>query len=77
MYKFNNKSLARYRQKKNHLKPRRGLHLYALQSHQTLSVIAPVFLKSSLELVCEIRRVPIFVRVFFILSIRNLHLQIK
>ena len=59
------------------LKPRRGLHLYALLSHQTLSVIAPIFLKSSLELVCEIRRVPIFVRVFFILSIRNLHLQIK
>ena len=58
-------------------KPRRGLHLYALLSHQTLSVIAPIFLKSSLELVCEILRVPIFVRVFFILSIRNLDLQIK
>ena len=59
------------------LKPRRGLHLYALLRHQTLSVIAPIFLKSSLELVCEIHRVPIFVRVFFILSIRNLDLQIK
>ena len=79
MYKFNDKSLARYRykQKANPLKPRRGLHLYALLSHQTLSLIAPIFLKSSLELVCEILRVPIFVRVFFILSIRNLDLQIK
>ena len=63
--------------KANPLKPRRGLHLYVLLSHQTLSVIAPVFPKSSLELVCEILRVPIFVRVFFILSIRNLDLQIK
>ena len=63
--------------KANPLKPRRGLHLYALLSHQTLSEIAPIFLKSSLELVCEILRVPIFVRVFFILSIRNLDLQIK
>ena len=53
----------------------------------TLSVIAPIFLKSgfvklpdgmsrwSFELVCEILRVPIFVRVFFILSIRNSDLQ--
>ena len=63
--------------------------LYALLSHQTLSVIAPIFLKSlsvklpdgmsqrSFKLVCEILRVPIFVRVSFILSIRNLDLQIK
>ena len=73
--------------KANPLKPRRGLHLYALLSHQTLSVIAPIFLKSlfvklpngmsrwSFKLVCEILRVSIFVRVFFILSIRNLDLQ--
>ena len=64
-----------------------GLHLYALLSHQNLSVIAPIFLKSlsvklpdgmsrrSFQLVCEILRVHIFVRVFFILSIRNLDLQ--
>ena len=47
-YKFNDKSLARYKykQKQTPLKPRRGLHLYALFSHQTLSVIAPIFLKS-------------------------------
>ena len=69
------------------MKPRPGLHLYALLSHQTLSVIAPIFLKSvfvklpdgmsrwSFELVCEILKVSIFVRVFFILSIRNLDLQ--
>ena len=69
------------------MKPRPGLQLYALLSHQTLSVIAPIFLKSvfvklpdgmsrwSFELACEIRRVPIFVRVFFILNIRNLDLQ--
>ena len=36
-----------------------------------------IFLKSSLELVCEILRVPTFDRVFFILSIRNVDLQIK
>ena len=72
--------------KANPLKPRPGLHLYALLSHQTLSlsVIAPIFLKSlsvklpdgmsrrSFKLVSEILRVPIFVRVFFIPSIRNL-----
>ena len=59
--------------KANPLKPRRGLHLYALLSHQTLSVTAPIFLKSlsvklpdrmsrrSFKLVCEILRVPLFV----------------
>ena len=69
------------------MKPRPGLHLYALLSHQTLSVIAPIFLKSvfvklpdgmsrwNFELVCEILRVPIFAHVLFILSIRNLYLQ--
>ena len=69
------------------MKPRPGLHLYALLSHQTLSVIAPIFLKSvfvklpdgmfrwSFQLVCEILRVSIFVRVFFILSIQNLDLH--
>ena len=89
MYKFNDKSLARYwyKQKQTPLKPRPRLHLYALLSHQTLSVIAPIFLKSvvleapgwdvlwSFELMCEILIVPIFVRVFYILSIRNLDLQ--
>ena len=81
MYKFNAKSLARYRYKQKQTPWNLDVGYtctYALLSHQTLSVIAPSnFLKSSLELVCEIRRVPIFVRVFFILSIRNLHPQIK
>ena len=47
MYKFNDKSLARcrYKQKKSPQKTRPRLHLYALLSHQTLSVIAPIFLK--------------------------------
>ena len=73
--------------KANPLKPRPGLQLYALLSHQTLSVIAPIFLKLvfvklpdgmsrwSFDLVCEIFKVPIFVCVFFILSIRNSDLQ--
>ena len=65
--------------------------LYALLSHKTLSVIAPIFLKLvfvklpdgmsrwsfELKLVCEILRVPIFVRVFFILSIRNLDSKVE
>ena len=51
------------------------------------ATLAPIFLKSvfgelpdgmsrwSFELVCEILRVPTFVRFFFILSIQNLDLQ--
>ena len=64
--------------------------LYALLSHKTLSVIAPIFLKLvfvklpdgmsqwsfELKLVCEILKVPIFVRVFFIL-IRNLDSRVE
>ena len=53
---------------------------------RSAEVIAPIFLKSlsvmmdgmsrwSFKLVCEILRVPIFVRVFFIVSIQNLDLQ--
>ena len=44
MYKFNDKSLARYRYKQNQ-NPSTRLDLYDLVSHQTLSVIAPIFLK--------------------------------
>ena len=63
------------------------LYGYALLSYQTLPVIAPIFLKFvfvklpdgmsrwSFEVVCENLKVPIFVRVFFIVSIRNLDLQ--
>ena len=90
MYKFNDKILARYKYKQKQTPWNLDVgyvHLYALLSHQTLSVIAPIFLKSlsvklpdgmsrwSFKLVCEILRVPVFVRVFFILSIRNLDLQ--
>ena len=54
---------------------------------RSAEVIVPIFLKSlsvklpdgmsrwSFKLVCEILRVPIFVRVFFIVSIQNLDLQ--
>ena len=61
--------------------------MYVLLSHQTLSVMDPTFHKLvfvklpdgmfrwSSELVCDILKVPIFVRVFVILSIRNLNLQ--
>ena len=44
MYKFNDKSLARYRYKQNQ-NPSTRLDLYDVVSHQTLSVIAPTFLK--------------------------------
>ena len=44
MYKFNDKSLARYRYKQNQ-NPSTRLDLYDVVSHQTLSVIAPIFLK--------------------------------
>ena len=83
-YKFNDKSLDTDTNKSNTL----GLiHLKTtvcpLLSHETLSVIAPIYLKLGLpdqisrwsfELVCKILKVPIFVRVFFILS-WNLDLQ--
>ena len=79
MYKkFNDQSLARYRYKQ---KPTPETSTWA-----TL-LCSPIFLKSvfvklpdemsrwSFELVCQILRVPIFIFVFFILSIRNLDLQ--
>ena len=80
MYKFNDKSLARYRYKQ---KQNIGLHLYTPLSHQTLSVIAQVNLCEvfgsdvpvKLRTRVEILKVPIFVRVFFFLGIRNLVLQ--
>ena len=72
MYKFNAKRLARYRYKQNQNPLHLWLDLYDLVSHQTLSVIAPIFLKIvflklpdrmsrwGFELVCEIFKVPIF-----------------
>ena len=86
MYKFNDKSLARYRYKQ---KQPPETSTWATLVCSTQSVVAPDFFKLvfvklpdgmsrwSFELVCEILKVPIFVRVFFILSIRNLDLQIK
>ena len=45
MYKFNDKSLARYNYKQKQTPWNLDVG-YALLSHQTLSVIAPIFLKS-------------------------------
>ena len=88
IYSYIKKRLYRYKQKQTPWHLDVGYTcMHALLSHQTLSVIAPIFLKSvfvklpdgmsrwSFELVYEILRVPISVRVFFILSIRNLDLQ--
>ena len=76
-------SLARYRYKQNQNFGILLATLDALLRHQTLSYFPQIGLgetpdrmsRWSFELVNEILKVPVFVCVFFILSIRNLDLQ--
>ena len=49
--------------------------IYTRQKYIVLDETQKFTKTRSFELVCEILRLPIFVRVFFILSIQNLDLQ--
>ena len=86
MYKFNDKSLARYKQKQTPW----NLWATLVCSSQSPNLVRNSsyfpqvglcerlpdrMFRWSFELVLKILKVPIFVRVFFILSIRNLDLQ--